>query len=224
MIGILVPTGLSMDLSKLPKLSQTPQQTDAPAPDPGLAEAATDFCRQCGVPLRPGARFCDGCGATTAVRTPASASMAEAWISGIIGVIFMLLGKTFAAYVFSLITRQPFHTGINWASGEQAGTEVTYPQLQGLVIWTDSAMFIFGLALVMEALAIALSRSGLRVASLLTPLALLVAVLATLYNLVVVIMLFSQGILPILSLLAVAFGGYLVMSQWTVFRASRSPA
>ena len=71
-------------------------------------------------------------------------------------------------------------------------------------------------------LAIALSRSGLRVASLLTPLALLVAVLATLYNLVVVIMLFSQGILPILSLLAVAFGGYLVMSQWTVFRASRS--
>src|SRR3954451_21080519 len=100
-----------MDLSKLPNLSQTSQQTDAPVParDPATAgaEATVDYCRECGVPLRVGARFCDSCASTTAVRTPASSSMGEAWISGIIGIIFMLLGRTFAAYVFSLVTRQP---------------------------------------------------------------------------------------------------------------------
>ena len=62
-----------MDLSKLPRLSKT----DAPPPaDEPAAEApmrafetvqttsapAAGYCH-CGAPLRPGARFCDSCGA-----------------------------------------------------------------------------------------------------------------------------------------------------------------
>ena len=50
---------------------------------------------------------------------------------------------------------------------------------------------------------------------------LLIAVVATAYNLVVVFVLFSQGLLPLLSLLAVAYGGYLVISQWSLFRSAQ---
>src|SRR5438067_641511 len=136
----------TMDLSKLPKLSQTPQQAGetSPAMDSASpAAAGTEHCRACGLPLRAGARFCDGCGAVApraGERLGAGAGAAEVWISAIFGIVFILIGKTFGAYLWSLITHQPFHTGVNWTSGELAGTEVAYPQLQGFVIWTDSAM------------------------------------------------------------------------------------
>jgi hypothetical protein len=159
-----------MDLSKLPKFSQTQQPhapartetNDAPAPAP---VARAPHCVQCGLPLRPGARFCDACGAPTAVDTgvpPGNA--ADAWISAIIGFIFLIIGKNFGAYLFSLITRQPYHTGVNWVSGDKAGTEVAYPDLEGFVIWTDSAMFIFGIALLLEAAALLGSRAQIRLA------------------------------------------------------------
>jgi hypothetical protein len=226
-VGIFVLRG-SMDLSKLPKLSQTPQQasegplgndTCSPAP----AAGGMEHCRACGLPLRVGARFCDGCGAVVPRGGDApEAGAAEVWISAIFGIVFILIGKTFGAYLWSLITHQPFHTGVNWTSGEQAGSEVTYPQLQGFVIWTDSGMFIFGLALLLEALAMALTRTQLRLKRAVVSLALLIAAIATAYNLVVVFVLFSQGLLPLLSLLAVAYGGYLVISQWSLFRSTQT--
>ena len=217
-----------MDLSKLPKLSQTPPQTGetSPAADSAFpAAAAIEHCRSCGLPLRVGARFCDGCGAVVphaGERLGAGAGAAEVWISAIFGIVFILIGKTFGAYLWSVITRQPFHTGVNWTSGELAGTEVTYPQLQGFVIWIDSAMFIFGLALLLEALAMALTRTQVRFKHVVVSLGLLIAVIATGYNLVVVFVLFSQGLLPLLSLLAVAYGGYIVISQWSLFRSTQA--
>jgi uncharacterized protein YjeT (DUF2065 family) len=63
-----------MDLSKLPKLSQTPPPPDnAAGPDPATAPAASPgtnpaapkvelFCR-CGAPITPGTNFCSHCGA-----------------------------------------------------------------------------------------------------------------------------------------------------------------
>ena len=69
-----------MDLSKLPKLSQT-QQTSEPAtaqtpaaPASPAAETPTEFCQQCSLPLRVGARFCDACGTPTLQTTAGRAS------------------------------------------------------------------------------------------------------------------------------------------------------
>src|SRR5689334_12641205 len=55
-----------MDLSKLPKLSQTPPSTNNAegSPDPtGATPAKVElFCR-CGAPITPGTNFCSHCGA-----------------------------------------------------------------------------------------------------------------------------------------------------------------
>src|SRR5438128_1802166 len=105
-----------MDLSKLPKLSQTPQQTSEPRAGDGASSPAppaigVEHCRACGTPLRIGARFCDGCGAVVPRAGDApEAGAAEIWISAIFGIVFILIGKTFGAYLWSLITHQPFHT------------------------------------------------------------------------------------------------------------------
>ena len=50
-------------------------------------------------------------------------------------------------------------------------------------------------------------------------LSLLIAIIATGYNLVVALMLFSTGVLPLFSLLAIAFGGYIVMHEWRLLQS-----
>src|SRR5206468_7193644 len=76
---------------------------------------------------------------------------AEVWISVIIGLIFILIGWNFAKYASCVITGRTYHTTVTWGPGPNEGAEVPYPQLYGNVIWNDSAMFLFGLALLAEA-------------------------------------------------------------------------
>src|SRR5438477_7974386 len=88
-----------MDLSKLPKFSQTPQQTPEPSeptpaatPAPQVNPRPSEHCRACGLPLRAGARFCDACGAPIAHTAAGRASAgAEAWISIAIGAILLFV-------------------------------------------------------------------------------------------------------------------------------------
>jgi len=105
------------------------------------------------------------------------------------------------------------------ALGPKVGTPVSYPELQGYVMYTEASMFFFGLALLFEAAMLWVIHSPrAKFKRLMIMLALLVAFTATALNLIVALMLLTTGILPLLPLLAVAFGGYIVMHEWRLLQ------
>ena len=122
-----------MDLSKLPKLSETPPPPAPPVESASNQEELSDHRRV----------------------DPSEMIGAEVWLSAIIGLIFLLLGRRFAIYLFSVVSGKAFHTGVNWISGAKAGQEVGYRELEGFVFFNESAMFAFGLALIFEAIVLA---------------------------------------------------------------------
>lgn len=197
-----------MDMSKLPRLSKTEAP---PPPDPADALPAepaqsTRIEYQSRVPQGP---IDPGIGA-------------QVWLSAIFGILCIYLGKSFGGYLVSRLTGQPFHTNVNWTSGPKAGSEVAYPELEGFAIWNDSAMFVFGIALLLEAAIVATIYTRFRFKKPLLALGLLVAAAATLFNLVVIFKLLSaQAGLPLWSMLAVAYGGFIVAYEWKMFRAVR---
>jgi hypothetical protein len=185
-----------MDLSKLPKLSDSSQapQPAAPAPDPATSESRpVDYGG-----YRPAAP--SGIGA-------------DIWFNVIVAIILLFLGRSFFSWSVAKMTGQTFHTNVNWTEGPNAGSEVAYFDLQGFTAWTDAGMFLFGLAVLFEAMVVSIAQlkpSG--PARALVYFALLLTVLCTAINLFVSIKLMSTGILPLMSGLAVAFGGYMIVS------------
>lgn len=83
---------------------------------------------------------------------------------------------------------------------------------------TDSAMFLFGAALLLDAAmrVLVVLRVPGRVA--LMGIALLVMVAATLYNAYVCAHLYKTGTIPLISLICVGFGGYIAFTQWVTLR------
>jgi hypothetical protein len=230
-----------MDLSKLPRLSKTDAGTSSipVVPDPSVADAAappaveTSFCVRCAAPLRGGAKFCDNCGAPagvdyTAPRLQADAAPGagvgvgvEVWISAVIGLILMLMGRSFGAYLIAMLTGQPFHTHFTWGEGPKEGQEVGYWELSGFTALSDSAVFLFGLTMVLEAAVLALINTRFKAKAQLVTVALLFTVLVTAYNAVVALKLMTTGLLPITSLLAIAFGGYIAVFEWRLLQQLR---
>jgi len=189
-----------MDISKLPKLSETkPPEAAAGAPEP---------------PSAPTERRMD-------YRAPAYEPRGvggEVWFGAIIGLILVLITRQFGSYLFALLTHQPFHTGVNWTEGPKAGQEVDYTQLEGGTFYSDSSVFLFGLALMIGALAQALLASRIRSKRAVAWLSLGFMAAATIYNIVAVAIILHEGITPLLSLLCVAIGGYIVYYEWTVLK------
>lgn len=224
-----------MDVSKLPKLSQTPAppgNTDSPpvgpddVPPPAVATSAyTAWCRECHAPNLPGSRFCVGCGGKLKSESESSLGVgmgAEVWISAVLGLLFMLLGKSFGGWLLARATGATHHTGIDWQPGTPlAGQEVAYWDLMGYPALTDSAIFLFGLAMLLEAVALATVYSRFRAKRAVLVLAMLIALAATIHNLVVAVKLLEAGITPLLSLFAVAFGGYILMCEWRLLPETR---
>lgn len=187
-----------MDMSKLPKFSDTPQppanQPDEKREEPNSHPMGKDLQMGYGP---------------------------EIWLSFVIGVLLMLMGRSFASFVIAKITGHPYHTGFNWTEGPMIGQEVSYFDLQGFPALTETGLFLFGLALVLEGFAImlALSRVGGKLAVVGT--ALVIATAATAFNLYVVIRLLTNNTIPTFALLAVAFGGYMCLFLWKLLRALR---
>ena len=187
-----------MDHSKLPRMSNTPDRPADAGPPP--AE---------GVPYAAPARE---------PRDPGAG--AQAWLSGILGVICLLIGANFARWLLSGGT---WTTGVIWTAGPKAGQPVAYFELQHGQAWTETGIFLFGLALVLEAaMLLASSRAGPGVRRATVGAALVVTALATLVNAGVAAYLVSIGVtLPLFSLLATAFGGYMVATlagEWSRVR------
>jgi hypothetical protein len=185
-----------MDVSKLPRLSNT----DSPQtpPDSSTPEPSAP------APQPPPSRF-----------DPVGIG-AEVWFAVIIGLIFMAIGNAFAQYEIGKLTHHPYHTKVFWQEGPNEGAEVLYPDLMGEQYYSDSGLFFFGLSLIIVAFAQVLSMTRLPMRGLIGWGALGIAILATGYNIFVSAKLFSIGIIPVLSLLCVALGGYEVFLQFRV--------
>lgn len=199
-----------MDISKLPRMSDTASQQRelGEQPQPPNADALN--------PQQPPTAM----RAAPAPEQPVSlGGGAEVWLSAILGFVFLLLGRSFGAYLLARMTGQVYHTGVNWTAGPLEGQEVAYPDLQGFVMLNDSAMFVFGLTLLMEAAVIAVVGTRFRYVRPLVQLALAVAAVATAYNAYACARLLGANVMPIFSLLAVAFGGYIAFYLWNVLKA-----
>src|ERR1041385_5647802 len=98
-----------MDMSKLPRLSNTQEQsqTVTPSNDPRMED------QQQSPPQRP-----------LPFAPQKIGGGAEVWLSAIIGFVFVLLGKNFAIYLLTKMTGQSYHTNVNWTSGPLEGQEV----------------------------------------------------------------------------------------------------
>ena len=128
-----------MDISKLPRMSKTEGQAPSTEPVP-VAESSSQP-----PPVR------------VAVVSHEPGLGLEMWITVILALVFLALGRDFAKYTISLASHQPYHTGATWQEGSNAGQEVPYPQLDasfGLPFWSDSGMFFFGAAMLISAAAL----------------------------------------------------------------------
>lgn len=204
-----------MDLSKLPRMSKTP-----PPPPPQAAEQARLE------PLAPQPRDAsipDYAGPRPRQVLVEAGTGAEVWLSLILGFICLLLGMRFARWMIVTASGGTFQTGVNWTAGPKAGQPVEYFELTGYPAYTDMAFFIFGLALVLEAVAILMTNSAHHAFRRVTALvALMVTATATLFNAGLAAVLASLGQVPIVSLLMVAFGGYMTVYLYRLWSALRS--
>lgn len=241
-----------MDLSKLPRMSQTPAPPPvdpadlAPQPvppeagfpvivPPAASVAATVHCNNCGFANPAGSRFCSGCGAE--LRAPAAVAYvegnfdrspgigAEVWLSAILGVILMLVGMSFAKWALVTMTGGTYDTGLTWGAPvpgqpdqHAEGSPIGYWELSGFSALQDMAIFLFGLAMALEAAVLLVIHSRLQSKRPLLFLALTITLIATALNLVVAGKLFAVSVLPFLSLLCVAFGGYIAAYEWRLLK------
>jgi hypothetical protein len=196
-----------MDLSKLPRLSETDKQTPPPPP----SDASMPSARSAPVQA-------DSIGYATPSPLPGGGISGQVWLSGIIGLLLVMFGWNFARFSIAKLTGQTFHTGVNWTSGEKAGQEVDYFDLQGYTAYTDAGIFLFGLAMVLEAVLLATVRNNTPASRAIVGFTLLVTVLATALNILVVGLLLKTGILPLMSGLAVAYGGYMAAYEWQMLK------
>jgi hypothetical protein len=192
-----------MDMSKLPRMSNTPAPppaqpnptSAAPAPPASPAPPPTghlDYERRDTVGIGAGP---------------------EAWLSIAIGIILMLMSPRIFQYTMS-----PSRFAQNYTFTAANGAPMTYPQT--VFFWGDLALTLFALVLVLEGLVIAFGR---RVA--LVGIAFGLTMLAVAINLIYVAgMLFNGYGLQIISAMAVAFGVYIAMFEWKLLTALRAIA
>lgn len=176
-----------MDLSKLPKLSQTPPPPDnaAPGADASAGAPATPkvelYCR-CGAPITPGTNFCSHCGANyyEAVGSRGSSGASdlggggmwiEAFLSIAVGLFLLLMAPTGIKYLSATLTGKPFTPYLH---PTDPGVYVDYQRYQdpttGAITdykytdlfnayWSDMSVTTFALALILEGIVLALVRN-----------------------------------------------------------------
>jgi hypothetical protein len=144
--------------------------------------------------------------------------VAEVWIGAIIGLVLVLYTRQFGSYLISLVSHQPYHTNVQWAEGLNAGQEVPYTQLEGGTFYSDSSIFFFGVALLVSAFAQALLASRLRRKRAIAWISIMCMFLGTVYCALAAAILFQAGITPLISILCVGVGGYILFHEWQTVR------
>ncbi len=197
-----------MDLSKLPKLSNSPAPPPESAP-PGSGDPTpphrTEKPRQ---------------------YEPASYGAAELWISVGLGLFLLFLNQNTVKYAYGKLTGTVPGIYLDPTPGVAPGTKCDYfnwLDSAGMVarhemyrdtitFWSDLAVTSFALVLILDGIVMAISRRPGVIAALLG-----FTVLAILGNLFYLIKTLDQG-LAIMSAAAVIIGGYVAMLQWARFK------
>jgi hypothetical protein len=191
-----------MDLSKLPKLSETSKHapaTDAPSVQPATQSAAEPLGSVLRpVPVQPTAYRRDTIG------------IAETWLSIGVGVFVLLYWPRFLQWASSRM----FHTHFNEFTDTNTGAVVPYQHVPEF--WSDLGPALLGIVLIVDGLLIFSRKPWLVL------FALVLTAISTAYNLFYVIWSFPQYGLAPLSFLAVIFGGFILMTQWSAFRSLHS--
>lgn len=197
-----------MDLSKLPKLSDTA----ANSPPPVGVEAK---------PVAPDQRVY-----RPMPHGPTGVG-SDVWISLILGILFISMGSQFARFAATRFKGLPYHTGMLWPvldpPDEKGGTEVAYYDLQNFTAYTETGEFLFGLTLIFDALAktAAVLKPGFVSRGVLS-LAVVATVSAVAINLYTASKFFSTNSgTPLVSLLIIAFGGYVLYDQINTLQLTR---
>ena len=197
-----------MDVSKLPKLSDTKAAEGDVPPVPVEAMPPATAYRDRMIP------------------PPRQAGVGpDVWISTVIGLLFIFMGVTFAKFAVAKLTHQPFHTGVDWTDdAHPTNTEVSYFELSGYTAWTDMGAFLFGLTLLFEAASkAALTLRPGTASRWLLGLAIALTLATVALNLYACGLLLHVGITPLLSGIAVAFGGWVLYDEWQALRRSPPP-
>ena len=211
-----------MDLSKLPKLGGTSEESKIPHeagqsladPTEPAATPAQTLPPQDQHPQQYPPQYQQPNQVPPGYGYGPSSLAAEIWVSVIFGLIFLMLGSRFGGYGMSVLTNKTYHTGIPWIAGPKAGQEVTYPELTGKPIWSESGFFVLGLAMILDALATVAVLKNLKFAKPMTRISLGIILLAVILNVIAVYVIFQTGLMPLISLLALAVGGFSLFSRW----------
>jgi hypothetical protein len=192
-----------MDMSKLPRMSQSPAP---PPPDDPSTSATQSFNQRVEI-------------------EPTSSSMGEIWISIALGAILLFLVPTTLQYACSKMfgtTFAPFADPTLPAPAKcdfimyTDGTKVFYRDMPNF--WSDLVVTLFAVVLIIDGLLLMVSRKR--------PLLLIgfgITILATAANLIYLLATYSKFGLPLMSALAVIFGVYIAIQQWQRLGSSFSP-
>lgn len=182
-----------MDLSKLPKMSRTPEQ-----PKPATPEASPD------VPVADAAPAERRADAPVAYIDPGPSG----WISLIVGALVAL----FYPRLWQYLAHVMFGSAFTWTFTDAAGNPLPYTQT--VYFLGDLAVGLFAVAMVIEGVVLlAFRRRGF------IAFALGLAALATLANVLFVVFMLASGYgLQFVSLIAVIVGGWMCFSLWDTLK------
>ena len=181
-----------MDISKLPRMSKTEGQAPSSEPVPGQDPSPA--------PPRAAVYMPDD---LPGGRGPA------AWISIGVGLIFVFAFPRFTQWWIHVLfhTNPPSFLPI---TDSQTGAEIPYPK--SVFFLSDLAIAMFAYALVLDGIVLLIRRRAVLM------LALVVTAAAVALNLYYLIKSFADDSgFPIVSAVAVLFGGYMLWYQWTIF-------
>ena len=191
-----------MDLSKLPKFSQTPQPSEQKLSD--ASTPAMLFC-ECGAPVPTGSKFCPACGRKFAGASALSAANDERPIEAYFNIAFGLLLLLMFPRFWQWSASRLFGTSFN--EFMLNNKVVPYPSVPEF--WGDLGPASLAVMLILDGLLAGLI--GRRWALLLDTATIAVI---TLYNAVHLIRTFSTQGLALMSAIAVIYGAFLVFARF----------
>jgi hypothetical protein len=184
-----------MDVSKLPKLSQSPPPPPTDAQPPGDPPRPTQ-------PADP------------EYAPPVGTVGAEVFFSLVIGVVAILFGKNFISFLIAVATGHDYVTGLTYTT---TGAPVPYSEAGPGNMLTDLGLTLIGLTLLIDAFARVMRRRPL------IGLAFLVSAGTALFSAFAAVRIYNFGILPIYSLLGLALTGYFAITQWHWLQSAKPP-
>jgi hypothetical protein len=189
-----------MDMSKLPRMSQTPPPPPDATPEPSADEGRATRGVAAEHPQRAYRQEVD-------YAAEPAVSLAEAWISIAIGLILMFVST--AGRFLEYLTSSNF----SWNFTDPTGAPLPYRQT--VFFWGDVAIFAFSLLLIVDGLILFTRKPAL------VTIALAFTIITVLMNFIYVVRMMNGYGFQLWSAIAVAFGVYIAIFQWRLLQSLR---